>query len=256
MTREQRFKYEMLVRVRDYGTAHKDHLPESSSGEERFAQVSTAVAAIDDHLNARIVAAADARGVKAATRAAVFEYMKAIALAARRVTEPESRASRFRLPRRRSLKVEVSTARVFLAEARARQDAFVSYGLPATFISEFQALVNTLQGAIDTRLSSKTQRGHARQGIVTELARGFRAVRDLDAIVSIGTRHDPIRLAAWQSARRIEGQSAAITRVKALATDALVASPVPSAVDPPAKIDAPASPQPVLVTSDALEKAS
>ncbi len=74
--------------------------------------------------------------------------------------------------------------------------------------------------------------------------------------MSIGTRHDPIRLAAWQSARRIEGQSAAITRVKALATDALVASPVPSAVDPPVKIDAPAPAPPVLVTSDALVKAS
>lgn len=271
MTKEQRFKYEMLVRVRDYGAAHQHLLPSSSSAGERFAQVTAAVAAIDEHLKDRIVAMADARRVKATTRAAVFDYMKAIALAARRLTEPDAQPSRFRMPRRRSLKVEVSTARVFLAEAALRQDEFVRYGLPPTFISEFQALVDALQAAIDVRLNSKTVRRQARQGLATELARGFRAVRDLDAIVGITTRHDPIRFAAWQSARRIEGQGSAASLkanrplpvtvtapppatdvVVALpAADATPASPAPSAVDPPS------TGQPAeLAIDDALDRAS
>ncbi|MCC6991515.1 MAG: hypothetical protein IT181_21120, partial [Acidobacteria bacterium] len=61
-----------------------------------FAQVTAAVAALDDHLKNRVVARAEARKVKAATRAAVFDYMKTVALAARRVTRPESGVSPFR----------------------------------------------------------------------------------------------------------------------------------------------------------------
>src|SRR5690606_7453583 len=162
--------------------------PESSTTGRWFARVSAAVAAIDEHLKNRIVATADARRVKATTRTAVADYMKAIALAAPRGTPPDPRANRVRTPRRGSLKVEIATARVFAEEAAKRQAEFVRYGLPPTFISEFQALVDTLETAVNARLSSKTTRREARQGIATELARGLDAIRDLDAAVVIATR--------------------------------------------------------------------
>jgi hypothetical protein len=196
----------MFVRVRDYGTAHSELFPESSTGGKTFGQVTAAVAAIDEHLKDRVVARADARKVKAATRAAVFNYMKTIALTARRVTRPESGTNPFRMPRQRSLKVELSTARAFIEEAAERQDRFVHFGLPPTFLSDFQSLVNDLQRAVDVRLSSKTTRGEAQAGIRSSLAEGLEAIRDLDAIVVIATRDDRVALAAWQAARRIEGQ--------------------------------------------------
>ena len=48
MTRDQRFKHEMFVRVSDFGTANRAAFPESSTGGNMFAQVSTAVAEIED----------------------------------------------------------------------------------------------------------------------------------------------------------------------------------------------------------------
>jgi hypothetical protein len=170
MTRGQRFKYEMFVRVRDYGTAHRELFPESSTGGQRFAQVTAAVAAIDDHLENRIVGRAEARRVKRTTRAAVFDYMKTLALAGRRVTRQESGPGLFRLPRRRSLKVDLSTAGVFIKEAEKRQEQFIQLGLPPTFLSDFQALVDGLQRAVDVRLSSKTVRGLAQAGIADTLS--------------------------------------------------------------------------------------
>ena len=92
MDRKQRFKYEMFVRVRDYGTTQH---------------------ALFDHLKNRVVARAQARKVKTATRAAVFTSMKTLALVARRVTRSEPGTSPFRMPRRRSLAVELSAARAF-----------------------------------------------------------------------------------------------------------------------------------------------
>ena len=206
MTRNQRFKYEMFVRVRDYGTAHTELFPESSTGGQTFAQVTATVAAIDEHLKNRVLATAEARRVKAATRAAVFDYMKTIALAARRVTRRETGTSPFRMPRRRSFKVEISTARAFIEEAERRRDQFLRLGLPETFISDFRARVDALQQAVDVRLNSKTMRRQARAGIQTSLAEGLEAIRDLDAIMAIATRQDHVAFAAWQSARRIEGQ--------------------------------------------------
>ena len=111
MTRLQRFKYEMFVRVRDYGTAHAALFPESSAGGQTFARVAAAVAALDDHLSNRIVASAESRKVKAATRAAVSESIRTLALVARRATRPDPEATRFRIPRGRSVKIDIQTAR-------------------------------------------------------------------------------------------------------------------------------------------------
>ena len=70
MPKHQRFKYEMFVRVRDYGITHTELFPESSTGGQTFAKVTATVAAIDEHLKNRVLATAEARKVKAATRAA------------------------------------------------------------------------------------------------------------------------------------------------------------------------------------------
>ena len=89
MTRLQRFKYQMFVRVRDFGTAHAALVPEGSKGGQALARVTSAVAEIEERLKNHVLGRAEARRVKAATRAAVFEYLKTIAAAARRVTQPE-----------------------------------------------------------------------------------------------------------------------------------------------------------------------
>ena len=46
MNRNQRFRYEMFVRVRSFGVANRDQFPESSTGGKALALVEAAVAAI------------------------------------------------------------------------------------------------------------------------------------------------------------------------------------------------------------------
>ncbi len=127
--------------------------------------------------------------------------MKTIAPAARRVTRLERDVNPFRMPRRRTFKVEITTARSFIEE-RERQEKFVGIGLPPTFISDFKALVDELQQAVDLRLNSKTARGRAQAGIAAALAQGFDVIRDLDVVVSVATRQEPVVAAAWRSASR------------------------------------------------------
>ena len=56
MTRRQRYRYEMFVRVRDFGRASQDLFPASSTGGQAFGRVIAAVAAIEDHLTKRDLA--------------------------------------------------------------------------------------------------------------------------------------------------------------------------------------------------------
>ncbi len=188
MTKLQRHKYECFVRVRDYGKAHAVLFPESSTGGQKFAEVTAAVAAIDEHLKNRVVARAEARKVKVVTRKAVVESMKTLALTARRVLRQEPGVNPFRVPQRRTAKTDIATARAFIEEAERRKDQFIRFGLPPTFISDFRVLVDQLQDAVDVRLNAKSTRRGAKAGIAATLAEGLETIRDLDAIVAMTTR--------------------------------------------------------------------
>jgi hypothetical protein len=206
MTKGQRRKYEMFVRVRNFGVVNRDVFPETTGGGQTFAQVAEAVATIEEHLTRREQARAEARKVKATTRAAVTRYMKAIAATGRRVAEREPGTHPFRMPARKSAPVILTTARLFMEAAERRTEKFVGLGMAPTFLADFRKLVDELAQAIALQQDSRGSRRRAQAGIERTLALGFAAVRDLDVTVGNALRDDPIRLAQWDGARRIEGQ--------------------------------------------------
>lgn len=208
MKKVERFRYEMFVRVRDFGAEHAALFPEGTIGAKALARVVSAAARFEDQLKDHVLGRGEARRVKAATRDAVYDHLKTIAAAARRFSRAESGVNPFVMPTRRSLPVVLSTARAFMQQAAARQAEFEQYGLPSTFIADFGALVDRLQQAADVRLNAKTARSKAQAGIAQALADGLDAVRDLDVVVAIATRRaDPVTYAAWVTARRVEGQN-------------------------------------------------
>lgn len=206
MTRLQRYLYEMLVRVRDFGKVNHDRFSGANPGAAMFEKVAATVAAIDDYLERRILRRLEGRAIQPKTRTAMFKAMQRIAKAGRRVTREDRSLNPFRMPTRRTVTAELNTARVFIAEAAKRQAAFVALGLPPTFISDFTTLVDELQVAADTHISSKTGRGAAQGGIDGTFAAGLELVRDLEVVVETAADDDPALAAAWRAARHIEGQ--------------------------------------------------
>jgi hypothetical protein len=86
--------------------------------------------------------------------------------------------------------------------------AFAGFGLPPTFLTDFRTTVDELKQGVNARLSSnKTMRGQAKADIEAPLADGLDAIHDVDVLVSLATREDPVRFAAWRSAQHIEGQA-------------------------------------------------
>ena len=259
MTKSERYKQEMLVRARDFGAAHPELFPESSPGGDMFARVAAAVAAVEEHLKSLAMGGASNRGVKATTREAVHRYMKTLAKAARRIARPERDPGPFKLPRRNLLHLQVAAAQAFLVEAERRQPQFIAMGLPPTFISDYRALVDELTQASYGRLNSKTIRAKAHAGITSAIQQGLEIVRDLDVLVDIATRQDPVLASAWRVARTIEGQRAgASARAKIPAVTIEPSAPAQPVAEPApvpeAAVPAPATP--VLVTGGTLGKAS
>ena len=212
MTREQRFRYEMFVRVSKFGAANRERFPESSKGGRMFALVAAAVEAVEEFFTSRVKASSDAGKVKATTRDGVTRYMRAIAATGRRVAKSESSVNPFRMPARRSAASLLASARLFQREARMREAVFVEFGLSPGFISEFGTLVDELEQAVDVQLVSRSALRKARAGLETTLADGLEVIRDLDVTVANVLHDDPVGLAEWRGARQIEALVRGLTR--------------------------------------------
>jgi hypothetical protein len=242
MEREQRLKYEMFVRVRNFGVASRDVFPEESAAGKKFGRLSSEVKAIEEQLVRQGQARAEARKVKLGTRRAAMDLIKAVASAGRRVTNGDVAPHPFRLPRGRSATVVLATARLFIEEAEQRKEQFAELGLPPTFLADCAKAVADLTQAVTLQQDSRAARHKARGSIEGALDRGMGIIQDLDASVPVSLRTDPGRLAEWFGARRLDQVGA--TRIDAAALDVVTPPATPA---PPATTPVP-GPVPVLST--------
>src|SRR5437870_3746571 len=110
-------RYEMLVRVRQFGAAHPDAFPATSLGGQMFAAVGLAVDALDQQGASQVPglgAAKEATASKAAARAALHETLDAVSHTARALAlDTPGLDDKFRLPRSRNDQRLLNAARAF-----------------------------------------------------------------------------------------------------------------------------------------------
>jgi hypothetical protein len=99
----------------------------------------------------------------------------------------------------------LSAARAFIEAAQPQEAEFIRFGLPPDFIAALQRQVDALEQAMSSRRKGRFGVRSARAGIGAALARTAEALHRLDVVVPNAVRTDPVRLAAWQSARHIDG---------------------------------------------------
>lgn len=193
MTKRQYRQYAMLVRVRNFGDAHKEPFPEGSEGSKAFGVVSAAVTQIDAFTKAKLTARRLSKKEKLAAKLALAARIGTIARSARVMAKSVVGAdAKFSLPTRQSDVAVLQTGRLFLGEAGAVKDAFIRCGLPATFMEELEQAVATLEQAINGRSTRKTDAVVAQKGIRSTLKKGVDAVGSLDVLVAnaFGREHD------------------------------------------------------------------
>lgn len=205
MTRFQRFRLEMLVRIRDFGLAIADVIPSSSPAGLRFQRVANAVAAFEAFLQRRELARSESRRISRALRVAVKEDMAAVVQTAKRLPQTGTDRLLFIRPLQQTSAVLVASARTFIELAKAREAAFIEFGLSPTFFADFAAHVDQLDAAVTTRNNGQSRRRETTSGLKHALADGLAAARDLDVMVPNVLRGDPVRLDYWRGARAIAG---------------------------------------------------
>jgi hypothetical protein len=122
-SKNERVHYEMLLRVRDVGTAHRELFPESSTGAAALAKVAQAAADIEAHSTTKQLTAKHGREAMAEARRRVVERMKTVARTARGLRKTSGTAGQpLRMPANASGVGLLTHARTFLREAEGCKD--------------------------------------------------------------------------------------------------------------------------------------
>lgn len=183
MTKNQRVRFEMFLRVRDFGQAHRELFPESSTGGQAFAKVGDAAARIDAFATSKLLVVTDGHEELAVARAAVLDRMRIVARTARGTRRSRSAAGRrFRMPSRTSYVALLAAARSFISEAGECRAELDELGLPATCLPELRQAIDDLEAAF---------------------ADGTHAIRTLDIVVPNTVGNDAVLVAKWNRDRRV-----------------------------------------------------
>ncbi len=243
-------RYEMLVRVKEFGAAHADAFPETSLGGQTFAAVATAVDALQAQLTAQASGAKrDALSQKAAARQALRDAIDAIARTARAIgTDTPGVKDKFALPHSRGDQRLLASARAFAQNAAPLTDQFTTHNMPATFVTDLNNAIAAFERAILGYAIVQENAAAAKKAIAAALEAGEAAVLRLDAIVS--NKVDAEALAMWEEARRVSRVGLGSARpASPVAPAPVVPTPAPAPIPMPAPPDTPAAP-----TSAALTK--
>jgi hypothetical protein len=115
---------------------------------------------------------------------------------------PELR-EQFRMPRSHSFAAITAQARAFATNATAQEAVFTDRGLPAGFVAAFTAKVDAAEAAVESRNTGLINRAGATAGLKAKGRRGVEILRELDGIMKVALRSNPVLLGAWKVARRI-----------------------------------------------------
>lgn len=209
MNDKQRLRYERLARGHSYGAEHAADFPQTGKGAQAHTRLGEAIADADKHDTDSITNQRTRQqntGHRQAGREALQASLTAISGTADTIAldHPEVRDA-FRRPRGKlSDQTLLGTARSFAAAALPLKARFIEYDMPADFLEQLDAHIDSFEEAMSGQTSSAGARVAANAALEDALKRGEQELEKLETAVRNKFRDDPARLAAWESARRLE----------------------------------------------------
>jgi len=197
-------RYQMLIRVREFGARHASAFPADAFGGQTFAEVGAVITELAGYATTQSVGRGSARErtvSQATARAALDEHLLAINVTARAVAlDTPGRETQLRRPRHGTDQALSTAGRAFAADAVPRAGAFQKHAMPAHFVDALHADLAALEEAISGRARRRDSHVTATASLDATVDRGIKAVRRLHAMVRNKLRDDPAALAAWESA--------------------------------------------------------
>lgn len=208
MTDQERYRYEMFIRVRQFGLDNAADFPAASIGATQFDVISAVIDKLDE-LNAAqsegFGSAGFAIAGKDTARENLREAMYEIVRTARSmVYEFPGITELFKMPRNLNDVNMLAAANAFMAEIPTYQANFVAYGLPFAFNTQLQNDIDAFEASLAPAGTAIDEHVAATAEIGAEIRKGMVARRILDGVVKNKYRTNVGKLAAWLSASHIE----------------------------------------------------
>jgi hypothetical protein len=197
----------MLVRVHEFGGAHQGLFLKSSPGGKLFAKVEDAVTKLSEHAVSKMSArsaAHDGARARAGVRRVLQQQVDAISRTARLMQDATpDLADKFRMGDIHNDQALLTSARLAARDAVGYKAAFITHGLPATFLSDLDTALEQFEEALHARDAGRDDHLAARASIEAALASGMAAARKLDVWVANRLHDDAVTLSVWERDRHV-----------------------------------------------------
>ncbi len=206
MTDREENIYDMFVRTHVFNAANSGDYGTIAAAAAHFATVQAAVNALEIY-SAQQTSGEGSAAVerKSVLRAAIRRKMTAYAKTARAINlNKPGFDEMFKVPDSDNDNLLVATGREFVAQAVANEAEFVSLGKPKTDATDLTADLDAFEAAQVAKAEANQDTVGATAGIDNETDAGMKAAKILDAIMSNVYRDNPVKLAAWRTARHIK----------------------------------------------------
>jgi hypothetical protein len=212
MNYHERNRYNMFIKVKQFGADNAADFPTGSVGKIQFADLSNVIAKLDELSAKQAGGYGEARLSYVGKDTARENLRESIAYISRTAKAMEYEfagiSEQFRMPRGSSDQKLVATAKSFVAAANPHKADFIRYGLNADFLDELGDNIAAFEGSINAPSSARGTHVEATAEIGETIRKGMNAVRILDAVIKNIYRSNVGKLAAWTTASNIEAASA------------------------------------------------
>jgi hypothetical protein len=207
MTADTNRKLDMLKRVNRFILEHPitPAFPRLTAAHTQVVNIITALEAAAQNQQAGSGESEGGVDVRVTSARDLREYLKNVNRTARTLESdhPGIRPT-FRLPASDSYPALLARAQAIIAAATPLEAAFIDCGLPATFLTELQALLTAFENATNQKQDGGITQVLGTAGLKAKANLGRKAATDLDTYVRNHFRGNTEMLAAWAHARRIE----------------------------------------------------
>lgn len=211
MTDQQSRRLTSLGRILVFGNLHPGDFPAGTKAAELLGIIQAAEAdatAGSTHQASSGGAARAGTQTKAELFDGLYEDLRAINRTAKALaTEVPGLEEKFRMPRSANNINLITAARAFLVDATPLAARFVEYEIPADFLTDLAADIAAFEAAEDDQGAGLTNRVGATRSVAEAILAGNAASRKLDPLMRNKYRYDPVKLAEWFTASRVEREA-------------------------------------------------
>lgn len=200
-------RYEMLLRVREFGASHASAFPAGSIPMELLARIGAVVDELSTHAVTKTTGLGTTREGSAGRsqmRERLRRDLDAIVKTARSMARKIPNVdARFRIPRRYGDQTLIELARTFVQNATPLAAEFESRLMPANFIAKLEQDIDAFERALQVQRQGMETKIRAGAAIETTIRAGMDAVRELDSMVRNVYGSDPATLTLWARSIRV-----------------------------------------------------